>query len=31
MLWVPDLAVIPAKFRRQWGDYCLLQRTSQKA
>jgi alpha-1,2-mannosyltransferase len=30
MLWVPDLPVIPAKFRRQWGDYCLLRRTSRK-
>ncbi|CAI9637829.1 unnamed protein product [Alternaria burnsii] len=30
MLWVPDLPVIPAKFRRQWGDYCLLQRRGQK-
>jgi len=30
MLWVPDLSIIPAKFRRQWGDYCLLQRKDPK-
>ncbi|KJZ79165.1 hypothetical protein HIM_01316 [Hirsutella minnesotensis 3608] len=25
-LWVPDLSVIPEKFRRKWGRHCLLQR-----
>lgn len=25
-LWVPDLDVIPEKFRRKWGRHCLLQR-----
>lgn len=25
-LWVPDLAVVPEKFRRKWGRHCLLQR-----
>jgi len=24
--WVPDWKVIPAKYRRSWGDYCLLRR-----
>ncbi|KAK8183406.1 Alg9-like mannosyltransferase family-domain-containing protein [Phyllosticta capitalensis] len=22
--WVPDLPMIPEKYRRRWGDYCLL-------
>ncbi|KAK4613682.1 Alpha-1,2-mannosyltransferase alg9 [Fulvia fulva] len=26
--WVPDLPFVPAKFRRVWGDYCLLKRKS---
>lgn len=25
-LWVPDLDIIPDKFRRKWGRHCLLQR-----
>ncbi|KOS22943.1 hypothetical protein ESCO_003996 [Escovopsis weberi] len=25
-LWVPDLDVVPEKFRRNWGQHCLLQR-----
>lgn len=25
-LWVPDLEVVPEKFRRKWGRHCLLQR-----
>lgn len=24
--WVPDWNVIPAKYRRTWGEYCLLRR-----
>ncbi|KAJ5385451.1 GPI mannosyltransferase [Penicillium concentricum] len=27
LIWIPDLPVIPARFRRKWGEYCLLQRT----
>lgn len=26
ILWVPDWQIIPTKFRRQWGTYCLLRR-----
>lgn len=26
LLWVPDWPVIPARFRRTWGEYCLLRR-----
>ena len=25
-LWVPDHPIVPARFRRAWGDYCLLRR-----
>lgn len=25
-LWVPELEVLPEKFRRKWGRHCLLQR-----
>lgn len=24
--WVPDWSFIPAKYRRTWGEYCLLRR-----
>lgn len=24
--WVPDWDFIPSKYRRQWGEYCLLRR-----
>jgi alpha-1,2-mannosyltransferase len=24
--WVPDLPFIPAKYKRVWGEYCLLKR-----
>jgi alpha-1,2-mannosyltransferase len=24
--WVPDWDFIPSKYRRQWGEYCLLGR-----
>lgn len=23
-LWIPDLAIVPDKFRRKWGRHCLL-------
>lgn len=26
VLWVPDLDLVPEKFRRKWGQHCLLQR-----
>ncbi|KAI1100657.1 glycosyltransferase family 22 protein [Jackrogersella minutella] len=26
VLWVPDLSFVPEKFRRKWGQHCLLQR-----
>jgi alpha-1,2-mannosyltransferase len=26
LIYVPDLPFIPEKFRRKWGEYCLLQR-----
>jgi alpha-1,2-mannosyltransferase len=26
LVYVPDLPFIPERFRRKWGDYCLLQR-----
>ncbi|KAK9435433.1 alpha-1,2-mannosyltransferase (Alg9) [Metarhizium brunneum] len=25
-LWVPELEIIPEKFRRKWGQHCLIQR-----
>lgn len=25
-LWIPDLEIIPPRFRRKWGRHCLLQR-----
>lgn len=25
-LWVPDWDIVPDRFRRKWGTYCLLQR-----
>ena len=24
LFWVPETDLIPAKYRRRWGDYCLL-------
>ncbi|OKL64308.1 hypothetical protein UA08_00919 [Talaromyces atroroseus] len=24
--WIPDLPFVPARFKRQWGEYCLLRR-----
>ncbi|KAF4513178.1 hypothetical protein G6O67_000481 [Ophiocordyceps sinensis] len=29
-LWIPDLGVIPPRFRRKWGRHCLLQRRKMK-
>ncbi|KAL4977285.1 Alg9-like mannosyltransferase family-domain-containing protein [Aspergillus desertorum] len=26
LIWVPDLPIIPDRFRRRWGQYCLLRR-----
>ncbi|KAF7717497.1 Alpha-1,2-mannosyltransferase [Penicillium ucsense] len=26
LIWLPDLPIIPEKFRRHYGQYCLLQR-----
>lgn len=26
VLWLPDLPIIPERFRRKWGRHCLLQR-----
>ncbi|RMD44423.1 hypothetical protein DV735_g737, partial [Chaetothyriales sp. CBS 134920] len=28
VVWVPDLAVLPARWRRVWGEHCLLVRKS---
>lgn len=25
-IWIPDIALIPPKYRRQWGEHCLLRR-----
>ncbi|KAL4876260.1 hypothetical protein BJY04DRAFT_231730 [Aspergillus karnatakaensis] len=26
LIWIPDLTIIPERFRRKWGHYCLLRR-----
>ncbi|EEA25590.1 mannosyltransferase [Talaromyces marneffei ATCC 18224] len=26
VLWIPNLPFVPSRFRRHWGDYCLLRR-----
>jgi alpha-1,2-mannosyltransferase len=26
LIWVPDWPSIPARFRRTWGEHCLLRR-----
>ncbi|PLB34124.1 dolichyl-P-Man:Man(6)GlcNAc(2)-PP-dolichol alpha-1,2-mannosyltransferase [Aspergillus candidus] len=31
LVWIPDLPIIPDRFRRQWGEYCLLQRRDDPA
>ncbi|KAJ6094070.1 hypothetical protein N7467_002915 [Penicillium canescens] len=28
LIWIPDFPVIPDRFRRKWGQYCLLQRST---
>ncbi|KAL4996611.1 hypothetical protein BDV10DRAFT_195795 [Aspergillus recurvatus] len=28
LIWVPDLPIIPDRFRRRWSQYCLLRRRS---
>ena len=30
ILWVPELEIIPARFRRKWGRYCLMRRKQKK-
>ncbi|KAI1645902.1 glycosyltransferase family 22 protein [Daldinia loculata] len=29
VLWVPDMSFIPEKYRRKWGQHCLLQKRNQ--
>ncbi|KAF2274811.1 asparagine-linked glycosylation 9 protein isoform a [Westerdykella ornata] len=26
LIWVPDLPFVPERYRRRWGEYCLLKR-----
>lgn len=26
LIWIPDMQIIPDRFRRHWGQYCLLKR-----
>jgi len=26
LLWLPDSALVPERYRRKWGEYCLLRR-----
>lgn len=28
LIWIPDLPIVPERFRRHWGQYCLLKRRS---
>jgi alpha-1,2-mannosyltransferase len=28
LIWIPDFPIIPDRFRRKWGQYCLLQRAA---
>jgi alpha-1,2-mannosyltransferase len=28
LIWIPDFPIIPDHFRRKWGQYCLLQRST---
>ncbi|KAA8651731.1 hypothetical protein EYZ11_000064 [Aspergillus tanneri] len=30
LVWVPDIPIIPDRFRRKWGQFCLLQRHARK-
>ena len=29
--WIPDLPFVPAKYKRVWGEYCLLKRIKKPA
>ncbi|OCK75708.1 glycosyltransferase family 22 protein [Lepidopterella palustris CBS 459.81] len=29
LLWIPDWPIIPERYRRKWGQYCLLHRKDQ--
>ncbi|KUJ16952.1 glycosyltransferase family 22 protein [Mollisia scopiformis] len=29
-IWLPDWPIIPEKYRRKWGDHCLLKRKGKK-
>ncbi|GFF65769.1 alpha-1,2-mannosyltransferase (Alg9), putative [Aspergillus lentulus] len=31
LIWVPDFPMLPARFRRSWGQYCLLKRRGAKS
>jgi alpha-1,2-mannosyltransferase len=31
LIWVPDFPMLPARFRRSWGQYCLLKRRDAKS
>ena len=26
LIWIPDVPGIPDRFRRKWGEYCLLKK-----
>ncbi|KAL8811828.1 MAG: hypothetical protein Q9223_007448 [Gallowayella weberi] len=30
VLWIPDLEIIPARYRRKWGRHCLLKRRDKR-
>ncbi|CZT10349.1 related to mannosyltransferase [Rhynchosporium graminicola] len=30
ILWVPDLPIVPEKYRRRWGEHCLLKKRESK-
>ena len=29
LFWLPDWPIIPERYRRKWGQYCLLRRKNQ--
>lgn len=29
--WIPEMTFVPARFRRSWGEYCLLKRKKRQA
>ncbi|KAK5689522.1 mannosyltransferase [Elasticomyces elasticus] len=31
MLWLPDSPLVPERFRRVWGEYCLLKKKEKKS